>query len=390
MCRPLDRRYRPQESGHEGVGLRKFLFASIAILLGIAMPLALAEIGLRILPTNEGMMPPAVNAASPIFHFQPNRELVWSRGWDFKTVNRIRVNNAGFVNDQDYDANDSRPLLAVVGDSYVEAVMIPRRETFHARLAARAPVGRVYTFAVSGAPLSQYVAFAQHARSVWKAEALIVAIVGNDFDESLARYRTGPGFHHYVETPDGSLDLRRYDFQPGLLRAVVERSALARYLLYNIQAHEHLRGLIGLLPDFIRPARADVFVGNTAANADRERVHQSERAVRAFLRDIVSYAGWRPEQVMFAVDGARYPSNAPAVAASYFGQMRSFFMAEARRGGFAVLDLDAAFFARYRAAPVQFEMPDDGHWNATAHGIVADAVAQSAFFRHWQTQAPPR
>jgi hypothetical protein len=370
--------------------LRKIIFASIAVLLGIAVPLGLAEIALRILPTNGGMMPQPVNAARPIFHFQPNRELVWSRGWDFKVVNRVRVNNAGFVNDQDYDDKDPRPLLAVVGDSYVEAVMIPGRETFHARLAAAAPAGRVYTFAASGAPLSQYVAFAQHARSDWKAEALIVVIIGNDFDESLARYRTGPGFHHYVEAPDGALELKRYDFQPGLLRAVVEHSALARYLLYNIQAHEHLRGLIRLLPDFIRPARADVFAGNTSASLDRERVEQSQRAVRAFLRDIVGRGGWRPEQVMFALDGARYPAGAPAVAASYFGQMRSFFMAEARRGGFGVLDLDPAFFARHQAQPVPFEMPDDGHWNPTAHGIVADAIAQSAFFRKWQTRAAAR
>jgi hypothetical protein len=364
---------------------KRLAFAAIGVFLGIAVPLGCAELALRLLPTNDGMLPEPVNAASPIFHFKPNRELTWSRGWDFRIVNRARVNNAGFVNDQIYDADDPRPLLAVVGDSYVEAVMIPSAATFHARLAAAAPARRLYTFAASGAPLSQYAAYARHARKVWRAEALVVVVIGNDFDESLAHYRTAAGFHHYVQTSDGSLKLARFDFQPGAVRTITEHSALARYLLFNIQAHEHVRGLLTFLPAFLRPARAEEYAGNTAALADRERIERSEDATRAFLRDVVSDAGWRPDQVMFVMDGARYPAGEAGLAGTYFGRMRSFFMEAARSRGFAVLDLDEAFFARYRAEPLRFELPDDGHWNAAAHAIVAEAIAGTEFFQRWQS-----
>jgi hypothetical protein len=246
--------------------------------------------------------------------------------------------------------------------------MVSYKDTFHARLAAAAaPNARVYTFAASGAPLSQYLAWARDARMTWKAQTLVVVVIANDFDESLARYKTGPGFHHYVVNGDGTLELKRFDYRPALLRTVVEHSYLMKYLLFNVEAHHHLRGLIDLLPDVIRPARAEIFVGNTSADTGPERVAFSQAAVRAFLGDIVAYAA--------------------QLESSYFGVMRRFFMAEAREAGFHVLDLDPHFFARYRESPVLFEFRTDGHWNALAHGIVADAISAAPFFKEWSRRS---
>ena len=119
--------------------------------------LLVLEATLRFLPVSDSLRTQPVNAANPVYHFEPNRDVLRSQGWNFEMVNRVHVNNAGFVNDQDYVADDPRPLLAVVGDSYVEALNVPPSETLHARL-ARAAGGkaRVYSFAASGAPLSQY------------------------------------------------------------------------------------------------------------------------------------------------------------------------------------------------------------------------------------------
>jgi hypothetical protein len=52
-----------------------------------------------------------------------------SRGWDFEMINHRRVNSAGWVNDQDYHKDDDAPLLAIIGDSYVEALMVPYVKT---------------------------------------------------------------------------------------------------------------------------------------------------------------------------------------------------------------------------------------------------------------------
>ncbi len=368
--------------------MRDKLYAAISILIGITLALAIGEAVCRFLPVNDGLKAMPVNASAPVFHFTPNRNVTWSRDWNFSIVNRIHVNNAGYVNDQNYDARDPRPLLAVVGDSYVEAAMVPPHDTLQGRLSkALAPAARVYSFAASGAPLSQYLAWAREARKKWKAQALIIVVVGNDFDESLAIYKQGPGFHHYVAGANGALHLQRFDYEPSLLRLAVRKSALARYVLFNLQAHEHLPALANELMSFVRPARADIFVGNTSASTDADRLRWSKAAVLAFLHDLSAYAGWPPGSVLFVVDGVRYPSNNPAVAASYFVQMREFFIAAARRAGYEAIDMDPAFFAHYRATGERFEFPTDGHWNGLAHRLAAEAALHSALLSRWKPTA---
>jgi hypothetical protein len=366
--------------------VRNSIFAAFSILIGMIIALGLAEIALRFLPVSDGLRTVAVDDANPVFHFAPNRELTWSRDWNFDIVNRIRVNNAGYVNQQNYDVADPRPLLAIVGDSYVEAAMVPYAQTLHGRLSALAARDmRVYSFAASGAPLSQYLVWAREARVNWKARALVVVVVGNDFDESLATYKIGDGFHHYVETADGSLELRRFDHRPSGIRLALQRSALARYLLLNLQV-QHLP-YVGVLAHLVTGHRRnEEFVGNTSAEAGRERLDRSQAAVRAFLADIDRYAGWRADQVLFVVDGIRYASRTAMLAGSYFGEMRNYFMAQARRAGFEVIDMDAHFFARARHEPVRFEFPTDGHWNGLAHGVAADAVKASELFTRWRRQ----
>ena len=51
---------------------------------------------------------------------------------------------------------------------------------------------RVYSFGTSGAPLSQYLIWARHAdRRTYDAQSLLINVVGNDFDESHSRYKSG-------------------------------------------------------------------------------------------------------------------------------------------------------------------------------------------------------
>jgi hypothetical protein len=359
--------------------VRNIVFAAIAMSLGLLVPLGMAEVVLRSLPVSEGLRALPVNEANPVFHFTPNRDVTWSHGWSFDIVNRLHVNNAGYVNDQSYDIDDARPLLAVVGDSYVEAAMVPYAETLQGRLAAIAsPNRRVYSFAASGAPLSQYLVWAREARATWKAQALVVVVVGNDFDESLAMYKTGPGFHHYVEAADGSLTLTRFDLDPSLFRSAAQQSSLAKYLLVNLKAQDRLQQLM-------QASYNDDYVGNTMATASRERVDKSKSAIDAFLADMKTYAGWPAEKVVFVVDGVRYPADAARRAGSYFGQMRSYFMTQAQHAGFETIDMDLWFFTHAKLTPAaRFEFPDDNHWNRTAHGLAAAAVARSLAFTHWR------
>jgi hypothetical protein len=359
---------------------REVFLSVVSIAVAVAAFAGLAELALRLLPVSSGLRTMAVTAESPVFRLTPNRDYVYSRDWDLVMVNHGRVNNAGFVNDRDYAKSGAVPVLAVIGDSYIEALMVPFADTLQGRL-ARALEGRarVYSFAASGAPLSQYLIWAQYAVREYGAKALVINVVGNDFDESHMSYRIASGFWIYAPGPDGALKLALVEYRPSLVRQMVSYSVLARYLVFNVRAgqvaldlEEKWRRLVASAPQ-----PAPTFAGNTAAEADAGRVADSLRVIDAFLADLEKMTGLPSDRIAFALDGFRYPDVAAQGAATYFGRMRDEFKARAAAKGHEVIDLDPAFQADYARNRRRFEFPRDGHWNATAHGVAAEAVLRS-------------
>jgi hypothetical protein len=367
---------------------RQFWFALIAVAGTTALLLGLAEAVLRFLPVASAMRVQPVNAAKPVYHFAPNRDFVFSRGANFALVNRGHVNNAGFVNDQDYRKDDT-PLLAVIGDSYIEALMVPYAETLHGRLAtANAGKLKVYSFGASGAPLSQYLVWARHAVQAYGASRLIINVVGNDFDESLAAYRTGHGFWHYVPDANNDLRLRLFAYRPTVAGKIAAASALGRYLAFNLEIGQRWLELRALM--FGGPAMAAPrYAGNTSADTSEPRMGDSLAAVEAFFRDLPGMTGLPPDRILFTLDGLRYPDVAAAARGTYFDLMRQAFRRKAAALGYDALDLDEAFFERHRRTGELFEFPGDAHWSGIGHGVVFDAVMASRFFARAGAKAGP-
>jgi hypothetical protein len=83
-------------------------------------------------------------------------------------------------------------------------------------------------------------------------------------------------------------------------------------------------------------------------------------------------------QVLFILDGMRYPEAAKAARDSYFEIMREAFKSKAEALGYEVIDLDQWFFARHLASGERFEHPRDGHWNAIGHAVAAEAIMASS------------
>jgi hypothetical protein len=359
---------------------KKRVLATVTVIGSLALWLGLAEVVLRFLPVATGIRSSAESTANSVFHFVPDRDFVFSKRWDMIMANRGHVNNAGFVNDQDYRKDDPTPLIAVVGDSFIEAAMVPFGETLHGRLAAKlAGDFRVYSFGASAAPLSQYVVWARHTVQEYRPRALVINIVGNDFDESLARYRTVPGYWHYVADPAGELQLHYFEWKnPKSFVHFMLGSALGCYLIFNLDVLHHWDKLVELLSG--RATAAGTYAGNTAADANAERVRNSLAAIDAFFRDL-SGLGLPPDRVLFTMDGFRYPEPAIAGAGTYFDVMRRAFRAKAEALGYEVIDLDRAFFARHGRTGDKFEYPHDGHWNPTGHEVAFEAVMASRLIK---------
>lgn len=361
---------------------RSRLFAFAIGLLGTCV---VAEIVLRFLPVSTPLRPRPVNAEHPVFQYEPDRSFVFSRDWNFAVANKGRINNDGFVNDRDYVEKDAHALLALIGDSFIEAAMVPYPETAQARLAqvleGRA---RVYSFAASGAPLSQYLVWADYARQKYAPDALVISVVGNDFDESLASVSICPGQHHFVPNAKGELELRRFDFEPSAVGPLVYSSALVRYVNLNLKLATRCKALAHSLFGRENPDGGEAFVGNTWAKVTPERLAQSDQVIDAFLRLLPEKSGLPNTKILFLLDGMRpelYDEKAlEAASSSYFATMRTHFIVKARTLGYEVIDLQAFFVDQYLRTGARFEFPTDYHWNGNGHAVVANAVQSSVVF----------
>jgi hypothetical protein len=353
---------------------KTWLYATLACAFGLVAALIFLEIAFRFLPVRESLQTQPVTRDEPYLHFKPNNRVMFSMGWNFSIVNKVRVNNYGFVNDQDYDPGATSPLMAVLGDSYVEAAHVAYPETLQGRLAAAvAGRGRVYSFASSGSALSQYLAYAQFARDRFRPAALTVVVIANDFDESLMEYSSDPGFHYLRQTPSGSYSLELVPFEPSLAHRLFRRSALVRYV--------HGNGFIDAARRRLRAAVSGEetrFVGNVAAEVDAARLKKSQDAIDYFLTTLPRYSGVPPDRIVLLVDGERpqlYDAQQlKAAQTSYFSQMRSYLVTHARPLGYNVVDLQPRFVARHARDGMRFEWPIDAHWNAAGHDEAAKAV----------------
>ena len=360
---------------------KKVLYSLIACAIGLTAAFVAIEVTLRFLPVREPFQAQPVDRTHPYMHFKPNYDFTYSMGWKFDIVNRVHVNNYGFVNGQDYDAAATTPLLAVIGDSYIEAAHVPYAETLQGRLARMVENrGRVYSFASSGSALSQYVAYAEFAKNTFRPDALVLLIIGNDFDESLLEYKSDPGHHYLRPTGDGSYALELIPFKPSLVHRTLRRSALARYVHGNdllTGARRRIESVLGAAPE--------QFAGNVAVAADEERIEKSKKAVDWFLAVLPRYAGIEPGKIVLLVDGIRpelYDQRRlKAVEASYVSIMRQYLMSQGRRHSYEVVDLQPRFIERHRRDAVRFEWEIDSHWNGTGHEEAAAAVLDTGILQ---------
>jgi hypothetical protein len=362
----------------------------LTVTLSTMLTLVAIEIILRFLPVAYAPPVEPPTAVNPIQRYAANTPFTWSLGWNFYHVVRGHSNAQGFIADYDYDPAATTPLIAVVGDSFMEGFREPFADTLTGRLQKRlGERGRAYAFAQSGAPLSQYVAYAQHACSLYHPQRLVVNVVGNDFDESVFEHRGRNGLFHLYPRADGSFDYKLTPLSKGgLIERIARHSALALYLARNVG--------ISTAVDWFRPTRAHAetqwagrIAGNTPAAADAARLDEGERVISWALDALPKAACLPARDIVIVVDAIRpqiYDDNALAEArTSYFGRMRAKLVTEARVAGFIVVDMEGPFRAAFATDQRPFEFPNDGHWNSHGHAVAAVAVA--AALQDWSPLA---
>lgn len=361
--------------------------AMFTVVGSVLSSLLIIEIALRFLPVCSSMQKLPVDQHNPILRFPSNQRFTYAKGWNFEILNYGRFNNYGFVNNQDYQSNPEDLLLAVIGDSYVEALMVPYEQSLQGRLAELYKgKGKVYSFGISGSQLAQYVAMAEYVWREFHPQGLVFVIIGNDFDESLVQVRSG--LHLFKRhSQDQSLSLIRTDYQPTVLETILKHSAVVRYLWSTVGVGDLTR-----LPQWF--TRSEVlYVGNTSRDASLERVRDSRLVVDSFFSELSRRVELEPARIQFVVDGMRpqlySPEDLLKAQGSYFDLIRQYFIETAILKGYEVIDLQSRFIARHDKDGARFEFPTDGHWNGLGHQVAADAVSASNLAKMVSTYPGP-
>jgi hypothetical protein len=321
-----------------------------------------------------------VDDSNPIIRFSPNRNYIYSKGWNFSIVNRGYINNYGFINNQDYKKEHQKNLMILIGDSYVEALMVSYKDTMQGRLASIVKdIGHVYSIGISGAQLSQYLVFAQYAQDEFHPKSMVFVIIGNDFDESLLKYKSAPGLHYFRGEGSEELQLMRINYKAGILKKLLRNFSLARYITHNINIDGIIRKLQKKENDRER------YVGNTKENVELSRLYDSKLAIESFFSELSKIINHDRSKVLFVIDGMRpniyVKADFQRAKGSYFDLMREYFMETAKKERYEYIDMQEIFITRYNLDGSRFEFPTDGHWNSLGHELAAQAIAASEVFK---------
>jgi len=358
-----------------------FAFKVIGVATGLLLAFGALEVTLRLLPVQDVARHTEIDETYQVNRFRPHSVLTWSSGWDFAIRTRKQANDLGYLNDQDFAGGDGRPVFAVIGDSFVEALQVPNGGTFHGLLhQGLGSRGQAFGIGQSGASLADYLAYATMARQELRPAALAFVIIANDYDETLCAYAFRKGVKWCFEaTAAGGAQAVPVRHPPrSWLRLALADTALWRYASHNLGAtpavlRQRLQGLAG---------GAGTWAGNMPATVDAAREAAALRGIELFFRDLPARTGLPPDRILFVMDGVRDAIyDGRPVEDTYVGRTRNAFLAAARDRGHEVIDMHEAFAAHYARNRQRFEFPGDGHWNALGHQLVAGAITGSVLYR---------
>lgn len=284
-------------------------------------------------------------------------------------------------------ARDGRRRIAVVGDSYVEAFQVEPHASMAAGLEQR--LGRanveVFSFGISGAPLSHDLHVARYVASTFHPDVLVVLIVHNDFVES---YQAKPGRFSEsflrIALDDSVREIAPASYQPLPAPALwlLGRSATARAVYYAWRIADERRSAS------LQPARA---VGPFEANVDVGIVEEEEPRIRRATKYLFAqFSALEREchcRVVLAMDAPReglYDGRTPAAQRVFL--LNRLAREEAGEAGLEFVDLTEAFTEDYSREGRRFEFATDNHWNAHGHEVAARHLAASL----GASEDPPR
>lgn len=298
-----------------------------------------------------------------VLSYPPAFEWRVSTGWDLRNVQTLRSNNLGFAASRDFVPDPG--AVALIGDSYVEASMLPQASRPAAQLEVALGGARpVYAMGGPGSSLLDYAIRMRWAVEKLGVRDMVLLMEKGDLRQALC----GSGNVHAACLAPDTLQ-RRTERRPegGALKRILRHSALAQYLAsqLKLQPGAAVQAVKGLL----RPTPAGASPSGLAALSPVAR----EAVMSAFFQDIAALQN--QVRLVIVIDGHR-STAAKGPEEETFQAERAAFMAAATRWGARVVDAEQVFRPHLAQSARKLEVgPYDPHLNATGVGLLMTAAA---------------
>lgn len=340
-------------------------------LLSLFLTLGLIEIILRVthLATDVTFV-----EGDPVlgFKFIPNQSGTFVVGKFGEEKARYNINSDGWNAVRNYreKRDQATTRIAVIGDSYVEALNVPPDEAVAAVLErALSPTTRVevYSFGISGASLSHYLAMMRYVRSRFSPDLYVINVVHNDFEDSLATAGRAM-FHSLGRAGDSYEEVTPEAYRPSLFRRIIGHFAIARYLNVNLKVQDMV-----LIYGSWRKNQHQQFEANIpAAKMDLKEMRELVNYLfKKYLHEVDNDG----ERIVIVLDSPRepiYKGTHPETTTAF--EYNKLTAKICRDLALYCLDLTDPFFSDFQQNRRRFNSEIDGHWNAYGHEVVAKAM----------------
>ena len=317
-------------------------------------------------------------AENPYYYYDPDdhilrfstteqREGVYTRGLLAQQRSKWSINNAGWNSAVDFETSKRKPRIAIIGDSYVQALEVNVGDSLAGQLRKLvSPHFDVYDFGISGAPLSQYLQMTRYVRNRFDPDIIVINVVHNDFDESLCSVKRKVGMLCFE---DDGRDIREAPilaYQPKSIFRLARRSSVIRYLAGNMQIETRLRMLAASKQNNEKyNANIDVDKANSVKNSIR-------KATDYVVRTIIEENNRKP--VLFLIDAPRRNIYKGTMSESNVRWMNELLEEKTAQYELPFVDLSDEFKRLFEAEHVHFEWENDYHWNEKGHQVAAYAL----------------
>lgn len=329
--------------------------AALLFVLGILLTLAAGEVAFRLLPVSTATRT-GYEMHPHLLTYPAGHCFTTATGWDLRNAQKNCANNLGFIADHDFKPDSE--AVALIGDSFIEANMLPPQDRLAAQLEKRLGGKSVYAFGGPGSSLLDYAERMKFAASRLGLRTFVVVVTRFDVREALC----GSGNIHAVCFDPASQQVRlETQPPPGMLKRIVRESALAQYLFSQLKVN-----VGSLAKNLGRKADSGPVQRSTSDSAPA-----LQSVVKLFFAEIAKIEGGR---FYFVLEPPLPGATPPRPQLTESDLFRAGAMAAQAR----IIDASRRFAEFSATTHLHLEVgPYDKHWNRAAVALIADAIVEA-------------